>query len=227
MTTISLSPTAKNTSHPAAISELSKALQVKRSAPQPQQLTTKRKRTEGSEVQLASVVKESLSARDESAKGLEEAIEVTMADAVSNQSEVDEPPVPIWHRYVDTSRSAPRVNPVRLEIDRLRTNCGDMMFVIEGAARCYKLKPLTESQKEALSYDSEVCEMALKKVLHAYLKKLEDADIIPRVLHDPLSSTQASIGSGDRSSDADTVGLAKSVIPTTTTQTSMVKTFDH
>ena len=150
-----------------------------------------------------------------------------MTGTISNSKEVNKPSVPLWHRYIDTRRSAPIINPVRLEVNRLKMSCGDMMFFIEGTARNYKLKPLTESQKETLACASEVCEMALKKILDGYVKKLEDADIIPQSLMDPLLSTQVRTGTGDMDSDADFAGPGKNFLPISLRpRTSIVESFD-
>ena len=69
--------------------------------------------------------------------------------------------------------------------------------------------------------------MALKNILDGYLKKLEDADIIPRTLEDPLLSTQVSTETDDVDSDADIAGPGKSFIPISLRpQTSIVESFD-
>lgn len=185
-----------------------KSAQIERS---PLQLTTKRKCTEESEVRLADVEEETSTTSQRPSKDSEEAIEAAVTDTINDQNGIDEHSVPIWHRYIETS-PPPRVNPVRLQVDRLRTSCGDMMIFIEGIARTWKLEPLTASQKEALAYDSEVCEVAMKKLLDAYLQKLEGAGIIPCISNDSHSSPQVSNGNDDMGEDP--VGSAGDTVPT-------------
>ena len=194
--------------------------------------TNSRKYTEQAEINLATDVEEASSQRARNFtqrklnKESEERAHAALEVAISDLSSVNDSSIPIWHQYSDTDRSAPKINPVRLEIDRLRTNCGDMMFFIEGAARSYKQRPLTESQKDALAYDSEVCEVALKSIVDAYLKKLEDADIIPRISDSPLLSTQVTTTEYDVDREAGVVDLANSAAAVTaSTQTGMPEPF--
>ena len=168
-----------------------------------------------------------ITAPDELDKEAEEVVEAATTDTVIDLSEANEFSVPIWHRYIDTSRSAPRHNPVQHENNHLRTSFSNMMSFIEGAARSCRLKALTQSQKESLARDSEACEMALKSVLDSYLKKLEAANIIPHIIDDSGSSTPVSDGTGDMDSDADPVGLANIAVPTSyCTQTGMTEASD-
>lgn len=204
MTSTSPSTTAKRASHWGKTIEPPETPQVDKSSPRP---TTKGKRTGESEVHVTGLRKEKSTTLEEPRTTFEEAVGAVVVDAASDQAETNEHSVGMWHQLIEASPS-PIINPVRLEVDRLRTNCGDMMFLIEGIARNWKLKPLMESQKEELACASEVCEMALKRILDGYLQKLESAEIIPRITNNSQSSTQVSNGSNELNIDADLVGLA-------------------
>lgn len=199
----------KGTSQPATITTSPEAPQVDKSSPQ---LTTKRKCTAESEVYVAGLGEEKVTIPEEPRTSFKEAVEAAVPDPASDHSENDEHSVGMCHQFIATSPS-PIINPVRLEVDRLRTNCGDMMFFIEGIARSWKLKALTELQKEELACASEVCEIALKKILDGYLQKLESAGIIPQTMDNSQSSTQVSKGSSEMDIDADLVGLPDDVVP--------------
>lgn len=185
--------TAKRTSRRAEITGSPELPQVDKSSPQ---LNTRRKRTGESAVHVPGLREEKLTTSEELHTNFEEVVEGVGGEAASDHNRTNEHSVGMWHRLIETSPS-PIINPVRLEVDRLRTNCGDMMFFIQGIARSWKLKPLAESQKEELACASEVCEMALKRILDGYLQKLEKADIIPRILDNSQSSTQVSNGHSD------------------------------
>lgn len=202
-------PTAKRTSRRAEITGSPELPQVDKSSPQ---LNTRRKRTGETAVHVAGLREEKLTTSEEPHINFAEAIEEAGGEAASDDNRTTEHSVGMWHRFIETSPS-PIINPVRLEVDRLRTNCGDMMFFIEGIARSWKLKPLTESQKEELACASEVCEMALKRILDGYLQKLENSDIIPRILDNSQSSTRVSNGNGDMDINADPVALANDAFP--------------